>query len=205
MVKLMKFVKKLILLLFLLLIIGLGYLGFKIRQNVQQVMTFENEVEQAVKANNIPEYKNLVLAIIYTESKGRNEDLMQSSESAYGERQMIGTTKESIDTGVSFLAQSIEKATNAGCDIWTAVQAYNFGLDYIEFVKERGKKNSIRLAEEYSKDVLSPLLGNAEQKMYRYYRPQALVYNGGFLYSNGGNMFYADLVKMNEQFIKWLK
>ena len=203
--KLMKFLKRIILLLFLLLIVGLGYFGFKIRQNVKQVMIYEAEVEQAVKENNIPEYKNLVLAIIYTESKGRTEDLMQSSESAYGERQMIGTTKESIDTGVSFLAQSITQANEAGCDIWTAVQAYNFGLDYIQFVKERGGKNSIRLAEEYSKEILSPLLGNDNQKTYRYYRPQALVYNGGFLYNNGGNMFYADIVKMNEQFIKWLK
>ncbi|MEG3033856.1 MAG: lysozyme family protein, partial [Enterococcus sp.] len=190
---------------FLLLMIGLGYLGYQIRQNVQQVMTYADEVEQAVKVNNIPEYKNLVLAIIYTESKGQTEDLMQSSESAYGKRQMIGTTKESIDTGVAFLAQSITQANEAGCDIWTAVQAYNFGLDYIQFVKERGGKNSIRLAEEYSKEILSPLLGNDTQKTYRYYRPQALVYNGGFLYSNGGNMFYADIVKMNEQFIKWLK
>lgn len=198
-------IKKLLLLFLLLLIIGVGYLGYQIRQNVQHVMSYEAEVEQAVKANNIPEYKNLVLAIIYTESKGRSEDLMQSSESAYGKRQMIGTTKESIDAGVAFLAQAIEKADDAGCDIWTAVQAYNFGLDYIQFVKERGGKNSIRLAEEYSKEVLSPLLGNNDQKTYRYYRPQALIYNGGFLYSNGGNMFYADLVKMNEQFIKWLK
>ncbi|WP_086313018.1 hypothetical protein A5821_000594 [Enterococcus sp. 7F3_DIV0205] len=203
--KLMKIVKKSLFLFFLLLIIGLGYLGYQIRQNVQQVMTYEDEVEQAVKVNNIPEYKNLVLAIIYTESKGQTEDLMQSSESAYGKRQMIGTTKESIDTGVAFLAQSITQANEAGCDIWTAVQAYNFGLDYIQFVKERGGKNSIRLAEEYSKEILSPLLGNNDQKTYRYYRPQALVYNGGFLYSNGGNMFYADIVKMNEQFIKWLK
>ncbi|WP_086444426.1 lysozyme family protein [Candidatus Enterococcus lemimoniae] len=203
--KIMKIVKRLLLLFFLLLIIGLGYLGFKIRQNVQQVMTYESEVKQAVKANNIPEHKDLVLAIIYTESKGRTDDLMQSSESAYGKRQMIGTTKESIETGVAFLAQSIEKANEAGCDIWTAVQAYNFGLDYIEFVKERGGKNSIRIAEEYSKEVLSPILGNTNQKTYRYYRPQAVIYNGGYLYSNGGNMFYADLVKMNQQFIKWLK
>ncbi|MBO0445030.1 hypothetical protein IGJ55_001716 [Enterococcus sp. AZ170] len=203
--KLMKIVKRILWLFLLLLIIGLGYFGFKIRQNVQQVMTYETEVERVVKKNNIPEYKNLVLAIIYTESKGLSEDLMQSSESAYGKRQMIGSTEESLDAGVAFLAQAIEKSNEAGCDIWTAVQAYNFGLDYIAFVKEQGGKNSVRLAEEYSKEVLSPLLGNTNQQTYRYYRPQALIYNGGFLYSNGGNMFYADLVKMNQQFIKWLK
>lgn len=203
--KLRKIVKRMLLFLLLLLIISLGYFGFKIHQNVKQVMTYETEVEQAVKKNNILEYKNLVLAIIYTESKGLSEDLMQSSESAYGKRQMIGTTEESLDAGVAFLAQSIEKANEAGCDIWTAVQAYNFGLEYISFVKERGGKNSVRLAEEYSKEVLSPLLGNTNQQTYRYYRPQALFYNGGFLYNNGGNMFYADLVKMNQEFIKWLK
>ncbi|MGX7243417.1 lysozyme family protein [Enterococcus quebecensis] len=203
--KVKKIIKRILLLLLLMLVISIGYFGFKIRQNVQQVVTYESEVERAVKENNIPEYKNLVLAIIYTESKGKSDDLMQSSESAYGERQLIGSTKESIDTGVAFLAQSIEKANEAGCDIWTAVQAYNFGLDYIGFVKERGGKNSVALAEEYSREILSPLLGNTEEKTYRYYRPQALVYNGGFLYSNGGNMFYADIVKMNQQFIKWLK
>lgn len=203
--KLARLFKRVLLLMLLLLIILAVYLGYDIRKNVKHVMTFEDEVEQAVKENHIPEYKDVILAIIYTESKGRADDLMQSSESVYGQRHMIGTSKESIDAGVAYLAQSVEKAEAAGCDQWTAVQAYNFGLDYIEFVKERGGKNTVRLAEEYSRDVLAPLLGNDEQKMYRYYRPQAVFHNGGFLYRNGGNMFYADIVKMNLQFIKWLK
>jgi soluble lytic murein transglycosylase-like protein len=203
--RLAKVIRRIILLLFILLLIGVGYFGFKIRENVQQVMTYEDLVKQEVEKNQIPEYQELVLAIIYTESKGRTNDLMQSSESAYGQQHMIHDPQESIEIGVSFLAQSITKAKEAGCDIWTAVQAYNFGLDYIDYIKERGGKNSVELAEQYSKNVLSPLLGNTTQKTYRYYRPQSVVYNGGFLYSNGGNMFYADLVKMNGQFIKWLK
>ncbi|MFK4565752.1 lysozyme family protein [Enterococcus sp. UD-01] len=203
--RLAKALRRIIVLLLILLLIGAGYFGFKIRKNVQQVMTYEDLVKQEVEKNQIPEYKELVLAIIYTESKGRTNDLMQSSESAYGQQHMIHDPQESIEIGVSFLAQSIAKADEAGCDIWTAVQAYNFGLDYIDYIKERGGKNSVELAEEYSKNVLSPLLGNTTQKTYRYYRPQSVLYNGGFLYSNGGNMFYADLVKMNGQFIKWLK
>lgn len=189
----------------LLLVIVLGYSVFKIRENVQQVMTYETQVEAAVESNHIADYKNVVLAIIYTESKGRSNDLMQSSESAYGKQQMIDTPEESIQIGVAFLAQAIEKAREADVDVWTAVQAYNFGLEYINFVQDHGGKNSIKLAEEYSKEILSPLLGNDTEKTYRYYRPQALLYNGGYLYNNGGNMFYADLVKMNLQFIKWLK
>ena len=83
-------------------------------------------------------------------------------------------------------------------------QAYNYGLDYIQFVKERGGKHTTELAEEYSREVLSPLLGNDQNTKYRYYRWQALVYNGGYLYQNGGNMFYAEIVKMNRWFIEKL-
>ncbi|MEI5995614.1 lysozyme family protein [Candidatus Enterococcus mansonii] len=203
--KLIKFVKRILLLSLLLMVIISAYFGFKIRQNVQQVMGYETQVKQAAKENNISEYEDLILAIIYTESKGKSDDLMQSSESAYGKQQMITTSEESIEVGTAFLAQAIVKANQSDCDIWTAVQAYNFGLDYIDYVKERGEKNSIRLAESYSKEILSPLLGNGDQKTYRYYRPQAVLYNGGYLYSNGGNMFYAEIVKMNQQFIRWLK
>lgn len=199
--KLLNIVKKIVLFALLILIIFTGYFGYKIRENVKQVESYEDEVEAAVKRNNIEKHKNLVLAIIYTESKGRSNDLMQSSESAYGQQHMINDPAESIDVGVAFLAESIRKAEEAGCDVWTGVQAYNFGLDYIDFVKANGGKNSIRLADRYSKEVLSPLLGNTNEEKYPYYRPQSVFYNGGFLYNNGGNMFYADIVKMNKVFI----
>ena len=78
----------------------------------------------------------------------------------------------------SNFAEALAKAKEAGCDEWTGVQAYNYGLDYIQFVKERGGKHTTELAEEYSREVLSPLLGNDQNTKYRYYRWQALVYNG---------------------------
>lgn len=205
MLKLLKILKKIVLFVLLISLISMGYFGYKIRSNVKQVVSYENEVEAAVKKNDIEKYKNLVLAIIYTESKGRSNDLMQSSESAYGQQHMIDDPEESIDIGVAFLADSLKKAETAGCDVWTAVQAYNFGLDYIDYVSEHGGKNSIRLADRYSKEVLSPLLGNSNEEKYPYYRPQSVFYNGGFLYNNGGNMFYADIVKMNETFIDIFK
>ncbi|MHC5229114.1 lysozyme family protein [Enterococcus sp. LJL99] len=200
--RLLKILKKIILFALLIMLISMGYFGYKIRANVKQVVSYENEVEAAVKRNDIEKYKNLVLAIIYTESKGRSNDLMQSSESAYGQQHMISDPAESIDIGVAFLAESLKKAEVAGCDVWTAVQAYNFGLDYIDYVSQNGGKNSIRLADRYSKEVLSPLLGNTNEEKYPYYRPQSVFYNGGFLYNNGGNMFYADIVKMNETFVE---
>lgn len=198
----LKLIKKIIIIVLLALILVLSYSGVKIYQNVQQVLIYKPQVQQATENYDIMEYENLVYAIIYTETKGRSIDLMQSSESKYGERQMIDTPEESIEIGVSFLAESLNKAQQEGCDIWTAVQAYNFGLDYIDYVKKNGGKNTVLLAEKYSREILSPLLGNDNEQMYRYYRPQALFHNGGFLYTNGGNMFYADIVKMNQKFIQ---
>lgn len=186
-------------------LLGVGiYFLYQIHTNVQQVKAYTSEVKKEAEANQVSQYEQLIFAIIYTESKGQSNDLMQSSESVYGQREMIETPEESIEFGVQYFAQAVSKAQAAGCDIWTAVQAYNFGLDYIDFVASRGQKNSVELAEEYSKEVLSPILGNSEKKTYPYYRPQAVFYNGGYLYKNGGNMFYADIVKMNAQFIKWL-
>ncbi|HGF7712768.1 TPA: lysozyme family protein, partial [Enterococcus faecium] len=114
----------------------------------------------------------------------------------------IDNPADSIDQGVKYLAEMIMEAKKQGCDLWTAVQAYNFGKDYIAYVKNHGGENTVELAEAYSKDVLSPLLGNEEGKQYRYWRIQSLLYNGGYLYHNGGNMFYPDIVKMNEKIIE---
>lgn len=46
-----KIIYKIMLLLFVGLIAGLGYLGYKIHQNVETVMTFEKQVEAEVKKN----------------------------------------------------------------------------------------------------------------------------------------------------------
>ncbi len=60
------------------------------------------------------------------------------------------------------------------CDLWTAVQAYNFGTDYIDYVAARGGVNTLELAETYSREVLSPLLGNDTEQTYRYWGIQSV-------------------------------
>lgn len=172
-------------------------------QSIKRVENYQPEISSALEKYQMQEHENLVKAIILTESRGNGVDLMQSSESAYGQMGAITTQEGSIDQGVKYLSEMIAEAKALGCDLATAIQAYNFGKDYIAYVNERGGKNTVRLAEEYSRDVLSPLLGNDNKKTYRYWRIQSLVYNGGYLYHNGGNMFYADVVKMNQQFLEW--
>lgn len=171
-------------------------------QILKQVHSLDSQVDQALADQGISEYKDLALSIIFTESKGKGADPMQSSESATGEVGQIMTPTESITQGVAFLAQAIERSNEKKTDIWTAVQAYNFGLDYIDYVAKRGGVNTVELAEAYSKDILSPQLGNEDREQYRYYAWRSFLYNGGYLYHNGGNMFYADLVKLNQWKIK---
>src|SRR5699024_7506589 len=197
-IKKRNFFKK-ILFLFFFLLLGLGlYYLYHNYQILKQVHQYETKVEKAIAAENITDYKELALAIIFTETKGDNDDPMQSSESKSGLPGQIEDSQESIDQGVSYLAQAIKKADQKDCDIWTAVQAYNFGLDYIDYVAENGKKNSLEIAEKYSSTVLAPQLGNEEQSRYRYLNLRAFFYNGGYLYHNGGNFYYAQLVKNNE-------
>lgn len=200
----MKILKRIIQLILIgLLLTGL-YFGWQIYQNVQRVMQYEPLVAAEVDKQEIPQYKDLMLAIIYTESKGRGTDLMQASESRYGAQHQISSQKESIEAGVAYFAETLQKSEAQDCDLWTAVQAYNFGVDYIPFVAEKGGKNSVKIAENYSKNVLSKALGNDSEETYQYVRPQSIFYNGGFLYQNGGNFFYSELVKMNQHFIQWL-
>jgi len=183
--------------------IGILVVGYRNYQILKQVHQYDATVTKTVKKYQIPAQEKLAQAIIFTESKGQGADIMQSSESSYGEQNKIATSDESIDAGVKFLATAVKKAQAANCDIWSAVQAYNFGLDYIDFVAKNGGKNTVELAEKYSKDVLSPILGNQDKTKYRYWGIQSFFYNGGFLYHNGGNMFYADVVKLNEKKIHW--
>ena len=82
-------------------------------------------------------------------------------------------------------------------DPWTAVQAYNFGKAYIDYVADNGGVNTVELAKAYSKNVVAPSLGNTSGQTYTYYQPVAMYYGGGKLYTNGGNIYYAKEVQFN--------
>lgn len=186
----------------LVLVGGAIFFANRTYQSVKKVEAYQTEITEATQKYQMENDETLIKAIILTESKGSGKDLMQSSESAHGETNVIDNPQESINQGVSYLAEMIAEAKKQGCDLATAIQAYNFGKDYIAYVKENGGENTVKLAEKYSKTILSPLLGNEEQTQYRYWRVQSVLYNGGYLYHNGGNMFYADIVMMNEKIIQ---
>lgn len=190
-----KYFKRIMLGLCLILII-LGILGYvTLSKQVKQVKAWEPIVEEITQSYNIEGYSDLILAIIFTESKGNHLDLMQSSESKYGARNQITTSEESIETGAAYLSELVYYANERNSDLWTAVQAYNFGKNYIDYVADRGGIDTLDMAESYSKNVLAPMLGNETGEMYTYKHPLALWHNGGKLYRNGGNFYYAETVK----------
>ena len=178
-----------------------GYKAYLIRQDVKQVMTYQPMVREILNERDTPANEELVLAMIYTETKGKEGDVMQSSESASGSTNTINDNASSIRQGVQTLTDNLYLAQNKGVDVWTAVQAYNFGPAYIDYIAQNGKENTLALAKQYSRDTVAPLLGNTTGMTYSYIHPIS-IFHGAELYVNGGNYYYSRQVQLNLYIIK---
>lgn len=187
----------------LVVLVFLAYKLYQAYQGVQQVITYQSMVQEVLAENDTKANEELVLAMIYTETKGAQIDVMQSSESASGYANTITDSKESIRQGVEYLSKNLQLAEEAGVDVWTAVQAYNYGPGYIDYVAKNGGQNTIELSERYSLYIVAPSLGNTTGESYIYYHPIALM-NGGKLYVNGGNIYYSRQVRFNMYLMRLL-
>ncbi|HFI0037950.1 TPA: lysozyme family protein [Streptococcus suis] len=193
--------KKLVRLLLLIVLIFIGIRLFQGYRAVKQVMTYQSMVQEVLAEHDTKANEELVLAMIYTETKGESADVMQSSESATGYTNTITDSKESIRQGVIYLTENLQLAEEKGVEVWTAIQAYNFGPAYIDYIAQNGGEHTLALAEEYSRTVVAPSLGNSTEETYTYFHPLALL-NGGKLYVNGGNIYYAREVQLNMYFMR---
>ena len=178
-----------------------GYKAYRVNQDVKQVMTYQPMVREILSEKDTPANEELVLAMIYTETKGKEGDVMQSSESASGSTNTINDNASSIRQGVQTLTDNLYLAQKKDVDVWTAVQAYNFGPAYIDFIAQNGKENTLALAKQYSRETVAPLLGNITGKTYSYIHPIS-IFHGAELYVNGGNYYYSRQVQLNLYIIK---
>ncbi|VSO75006.1 pneumococcal vaccine antigen A [Streptococcus pneumoniae] len=178
-----------------------SYKAYRVHQDVKQVMTYQPMVREILSEKDTPANEELVLAMIYTETKGKEGDVMQSSESASGSTNTINDNASSIRQGIQTLTGNLYLAQKKGVDIWTAVQAYNFGPAYIDFIAQNGKENTLALAKQYSRETVAPLLGNTTGKTYSYIHPIS-IFHGAELYVNGGNYYYSRQVQLNLYIIK---
>ena len=81
-----KILRKLI---FLILLILVCYKFIQVHHDVKQVMNYRTLVREVLDEQDTVANEELVLAMIYTETKGKVSDVMQSSESMTGQKNSI--------------------------------------------------------------------------------------------------------------------
>lgn len=149
-------------------------------------ISYTQDVKDAAVNEQIEDYVNYLLAIMEVESHGIGTDVMQSSESAGLPPNSFKTPQESIAQGAKYFASCVMKASEKECDINTAIQAYNYGTGFIDYVAENGKAYTLDLAIAFAEE-------KSGGKQVAYKNQIAIDYNGGWRYAYG-NMFYAQLV-----------
>lgn len=149
------------------------------------VLKHQATVEKYAREYGISDYVPYLLAIMQVESGGTAVDVMQSSESLGLPPNTLGT-EESIKQGCKYFSELLKTAESKGCDIHSAVQSYNYGGGYLNYVEQNGKKHSYNLAENFSREKSGGV-------KVTYTNPIAVAKNGGWRYKYG-NQFYVELV-----------
>lgn len=156
-------------------------------------------IEQEAKAQGMEEYIDLISSIVQVESGGSGtKDIMQSSESAGYPPNYWSSETLSIRQGIKHLKGivNILKSYNGGYENNTKLlaQAYNFGSAFARYVGNAGGSYSLEVAETYSRTVVAPSLGNFTGETYSYINDTSLRLGKPYLYRNGGNFMYGELV-----------
>ena len=132
-----------------------------------EVEAYEPLIQKYAKQYGIPEYVELIKAVMMQESGGRGLDPMQSSEGAFNTRfprQPNGITDPaySIECGVQEIKAclvSAEVETPVDMErIKLALQGYNYGNGYIPWAKEKDGGYTPANAIEFS-DIMAEKLG----------------------------------------------
>ncbi|WP_082234522.1 lysozyme family protein [Halobacillus massiliensis] len=165
--------------------IGEGFTTFTNKEkNISpQVLQYEDEVQKYAEEEGIGEYTDLILALMMQESGGRGSDPMQASESLCGSVGCIDDPELSIRQGVSYFANTLNQADN---DIKLALQAYNFGAGFIDYVRQNGGKYTQELAIEFSAEKYDELAHTGD---YSCVREEAVQYDACY-----GDIYYVEAV-----------
>jgi len=124
----------------------------------EAVKQWEPQITQELEKYGRTEHINLLLAITAQESGGTASlDIMQASESLGYPPNTITDPLYSIEVGVSYFDEVMTQVENANVDINTAIQAYNMGNGYINFVSENGGNHTKELAQQFSDQMKAQL------------------------------------------------
>ncbi|UJL47094.1 lysozyme family protein [Virgibacillus sp. NKC19-16] len=97
------------------------------------VERYRDYFEKYASENGIEDHTEILMGMTMQESGGRLADVMQSSESMGDPVNTINDPETSIEQGVSYFADVLEQAEG---DTELALQAYNMGSGYIDYVEE---------------------------------------------------------------------
>lgn len=152
----------------------------------EDVLQYKDKVKSELSEYGMEEYTEVLLALMMQESGGKGNDPMQSSESYCGSIGCITDPDISIEKGVLHFKKVMEKANN---DVKLALQSYNFGGGFIDYVNDRGGEYTFDLAisfsqQEYKKQVNS---GNGHQ--FTCLRAEGAEYDACF-----GDIMYVESV-----------
>ena len=132
----------------------------------EEVQAYEPLIRLYAEKHGIPDYVDLIKAIMMTESGGKGSDPMQSSESGFNTKyphkpSAITDPEYSIDVGVQTIASVLKQAkVESPLDlehIKLALQGYNFGNGYISWALDKyggySEANAIEFSEMMAKQL----------------------------------------------------
>ncbi|RLL42806.1 lysozyme family protein [Oceanobacillus piezotolerans] len=177
-------------LLFVLLFVGISILSIVEEEEPEnypkvtnEVENYRSTVEKYAKEYGVSGHVDILLAMMMQESGGRGSDPMQSSESYCGEIGCIQDPELSIKQGVYYFSEVLNDANG---DLKLAIQSYNFGRGFIDFVLEETGSYSQEIAIDFSQQMYE----NAPDKsIYTCLREEAKKYNACY-----GDIYYVNSV-----------
>ena len=155
-----------------------------------EVKDYQPLVEKYAKQYNVDNFVDILLAMMMQESAGRGNDPMQASESYCGKRACIDDPKLSIKQGVHHFSKVLAKADG---DLELAIQSYNFGGGFIDYVQERSASYSEAIAIDFSREMYEKA---SDKDSYRCLRDEAKEHGAcyGDIYYVQSVMNYRDVI-----------
>ncbi|WP_328701179.1 lysozyme family protein [Aquibacillus kalidii] len=158
-----------------------------------QVIQYKPSVMKNLEAHGKKEYTAIVLALMMQESGGRGDDPMQASESYCGEVGCIKDSETSIEQGVSYFSKVLDKSNG---DVKVALQSYNFGAGFINYVLNNGGNYSEKLAIQFSKQKYEELKHTGIYKCIREEAEQYDACYGDYKYVEAVLNYYPAAIEL---------
>ena len=166
-----------------------------------EVRDYRPIIQQYAKEHGIPEYVDLIMAVMMQESGGQGLDPMQASECSFNTRYLhhVGSIVDpeySINVGIQNLAACL-KAANVQSpidmdNIKLALQGYNYGNGYIAWAQEHYKGYSTANALEFS-DLMAKKKGWSSYGDSNYVLNVLRYYPIGRAFAAGGNQVIVEI------------